>query len=829
MHRRVLFLAIALLGLALPALAQVPDSAGLEQLRQGLQSGQLTPDVLRARIQAAGMSIDQVRQGLRALGYPENLLDQYLNQRAAPGATSLTAAQVEGVLRRLSIPPLDLLQADTMFLLPDTSAIDSLLADTAGLVQPIELPVFGRNLFKRATTRFAPVTMGPVPENYRLGPGDELVLILTGDVQEVYPLPVTREGFVVIPNVGRVSVNGLTLDQLRNALYTYLGQVYSGVMRGPEATTFFEVSIAALRRNQVFVVGEVERPGQYEVTSVSTALDALYQAGGPAENGSFRNVEIRRGDRTVATLDIYEYLTRGAATGDVPLDQGDVVFVPVRSRRVEIDGNVIRPGIYELKEQEGLRELLEVAGGIEPEADLRRIQVDRVLPADQREPGVYRRVFDVDVARALGGEGEFVPLAAGDKVYVFAVADDRRSTLTVRGNVWAPGVYGHTPGVRLSELIERAGGLRDDTYLGRAQIVRLDPADLSRSVIPVTLNGADDPELEEFDEVVVYSVSEFREQRFVTIRGSVNNPGVYEYQDGMTLRDLVLMAGGLRDDAHLLEAEVARLDTRPDRPGELTELIAVPIDSSYAVAESGAAGSDGRGSSDGVSARPRAPEFVLSRYDDVFIRQQPGWDLQRTVSITGEVRFPGPYSLERKDERLSELLERAGGLTPDAHPGGIRFLRRREIEVADTASAYTRVNVDLQEIFEDPTSDQNLYLMDGDSIHIPEYTATVQVDGAVLSPTSVLYRPGAGLDYYIANAGGYARDADEGRTWVQYVDGSIRTVSSFLFFKSRPDPGPGSSVFVPGKPRRSASAIDFRALAAILGSLTAMVIVIARN
>jgi protein involved in polysaccharide export with SLBB domain len=408
MFRRAIVLATALLGLSVPANAQVPDTAGLEQLRQGLQSGQLTPEVLRARIQASGMSLDEVRQGLRALGYPENLLDQYLGQGAGAGAPALTTAQVEDVLRRLSIAPLDPFMVDSLYLLPDTLAVDSLLLDSLAMVEPIELPVFGRSLFERASTQFMPVKMGPVPANYRIGPGDELVLILTGDVQEVYSLAVTREGFVVIPNVGRVSVNGLTMEQLRNALFTYLGQVYSGGMRGSEATTFFEVSLASLRRNQVFVIGEVERPGAYEVSSVSTALDALYQAGGPAQNGSFRNIEIRRGEETVAELDLYEYLTQGAAVGDVPLDQGDVVFIPVRSRRVEIDGNVIRPGIYELREEEGLRALLDMAGGIEPEADLRRIQIDRVLPPDEREPGVARRVFDVNVASVLDEEGEFL-------------------------------------------------------------------------------------------------------------------------------------------------------------------------------------------------------------------------------------------------------------------------------------------------------------------------------------------------------------------------------------------------------------------------------------
>jgi protein involved in polysaccharide export with SLBB domain len=812
MFSRVILLVGALLALALPATAQVRDTAAIiQQLQEEVQSGRMTPEQLQALMQTYGISREEVRQRLREAGYPEDLLDQYL-AGAAPGATpSLTPTQLQEILQRLSIPSLG---ADSL-LAADTLVLDSLLLDTLRVPGITELQIFGRSLFERATSQFMPVTMGPVPPNYQLGPGDELVLILTGDVEAIYTLPVTREGFVVVPDVGRVAVNGLTLDQLRNSLFTYLGRVYSGVRRGPEATTSFEVSIGSLRRNQVFVIGEVERPAQYEVTSVSTALDALYQSGGPNEHGSFRNVQVRRGDRVMAVLDIYEYLTRGAATGDVTLNQGDVVFVPVRGRRVEIDGNVVRPGVYELKGDEGLRALLELSGGIEPEADLRRVQVDRVLPLEARQPGVQRSLFDVNVALLLDGEGEFVALEPGDKVYVFAVAEERRNTVTVRGNVWAPGVYGHEPGLRFSELIERAGGLRDDTYLGRAQIIRLDPVDLTRRVVPVSLLADDDPELDEYDEVVVYSVAEMRDERFVTIHGAVRNPGVYEFRENITIRDLVLMAGGLRDDAYLDEVEVARIAIQPDRPGDLTETISVPIDSSLA------AGSDG-------NRAAAASDFVLERYDNVFIRSQPGFEEGWTVAITGEVRFPGAYALQRKGEGLRELVERAGGLTAEAFREGVRFFRLQEV-IGDPEPRVTRVNVDLVDVLEYPSERNAMVLADGDSVHIPQYDGTVYIDGAVLYPTSVRYEPGQGLDYYIKSAGGYARDADKGRTRVEFANGSVKLPSRFLIFLSKPKPGPGSHVFVPAKPPPPESGFDFRSLVAVLTALTTMVIVIARN
>jgi polysaccharide export outer membrane protein len=784
----------AALTLARPVVAQVPDTAAIiQRIRQEMQAGRISPEEVLARIRAAGISVDEVRRRLRELGYPESLLDQYLVGGAAPaGAVALTPAQLEQVLRRLSIAPLGEMGLPDSLLL----ALDTLALDTAAVLPEEAGPrIFGKSLFERATTQFRPLTMGPVPPNYRLGPGDELVLILTGDVQEIYTLPVTREGYVVIPNVGRVSVNGLTLDQLRNALYTYLGRVYSGVMRGPEATTFFDVTIATLRRNQVFVIGEVERPAAYEVTSVATTLEALYQAGGPTEQGSFRDIQIRRGGRLVGNLDIYEYLTRGTATGDIALDQGDVVFVPVRGRRVEIDGNVVRPGIYELKEGEGLRALIELTGGIEPEADLRRVQIDRILPPEQRQPGVQRTLFDVNVAEILDREGELVPLEPGDKVYVFAVTEERRNTVAIRGNIWAPGVYQLAPGMRLSQLIDKAGALKDDTYLARAQIIRLDPRDLSESVVPVSLADNADPLLEEYDEVVVYSVAEFRDRRFVTVYGEVQRPGVYEYQDSMTLRDLVMMAGGLRDNAYVLEAEVARISEQADRTGDLTEIATVPLDSSYVFAD----WVERRERSDGGTARAPAPDFALERYDNVFIRRRPGWELQRTVKMTGEVRFPGTYALERKDERLSDVLDRTGGLTAEAYAAGIRFFRFHEI-AAQGRDTLTRVNVNLPAVLEQPSHQDNLVLLDGDSIHIPEFIATVRVEGAVLFPVSVMYEPGGDLDYYIASAGGYARDADKGRARVEYANGSIRTVSRFLFFKSKPKPQPGSRVFVPVTP-----------------------------
>ena len=799
---RLVRLAVAagLIATATPAYSQVVDTAGMiQRIRQELQAGRMTPEEVLERVRAAGISDQQIRRQLTEMGYPEELIERFLRGEVGPtrGPAAFSPAQLEQVLRRLSSPPGGRRppQTDSLLL-----ALDSLALDTLGVGgRQFGLPIFGRSLFRRDGMQFRPLTMGPVPSNYQLGPGDELVLILTGDVQAVYELAVTREGFIVIPEVGRVPVTGLTMEQLRNALYTYLGRAYSGVERGPEATTHFEVSLAELRTNQVFVIGEVEQPSSYELSSVSTTLHALYRAGGPTEQGSFRNIQIRRGDRLVGVLDVYEYLTSGVATGDIPLEQGDVVFVPVRGRRVQMDGNVVRPGIFEIKDGEGLRKLLELAGGIEPEADLRRVQIDRILPPEQRRPGMMRTLFDVNVAALADEEGEVVPLEAGDRVYVFAVTEERRNTVSIRGNVWQPGIYELVPEMRLSDLIDRAGGVKEDTYTGRAQVIRIDPDDLSRRIVAASLTGGEDPELREYDEVVIYSVADFRARRYVTIYGAVGSPGVYEYSDDMTLRDLIMMAGGLEDAAYLLEAEVASLVQRPDTTGDLTEIHTVPLDSSYVISEWAARGSDG---GDG---QLEVPEFTLSRYDNVFIRRRPGWETQRTVTLTGEVRFPGKYALQRKDERLASVIERAGGLTNEAYAAGIRFYRAQEEApggdgTSDSVAVLSRVNVDLPRALEEPRSNSNLILQSQDSIHVPQYIPLVRVEGAVLFPVNVLYERGAGLEYYIESAGGYARDGDKGRTRVEYANGAVRTVDKFLFFKSAPRPGPGSRVVVPVKP-----------------------------
>jgi protein involved in polysaccharide export with SLBB domain len=812
----------------------VPPPAQAQQaLQQAVQQRPELADVLRQRIQGSGLTPDQVRSRLAASGYPPNLLDPYLGATppgqasSQPGAQELAAIQVLGfgaVVARVESLPVD------------TGLIHTRADSTI-------THIFGADVFRRSTTQFLPLLAGPVPTDYKLGPGDVLVLILTGDVELAYTLPVTREGFVLIQQVGQVFVSNLTLDQLRDVLYTRLGRVYSGVKRGPNATTRFDITVANVRANQVYVVGEVKQPGAYQISALGTALSALYAAGGVTERSNMRQIDIRRLGHSVATLDLYDYLLHGDTRSDIRLETGDVVFVPVHGTRTEIGGAVVRPAIYELKPGESLQDLIRAAGGFRPNAALNRVSVHRILPAALRTAGVpARTVIDVQLAPEQpdppgdppGADppainGVILPsfgMNDGDSVVVDSLpAKAGRNFVDIRGSVYQPGRYGLEPGMALSRLVKRAGGFRPATYAGRAHIERLNLADSTRYVVAVELPGdtggswKDDPKLQQYDVVTVYGRPEMRDSLYVAIAGMVNVPGRYVWRQGITLRDVILMAHGPRVGAYLKEAEVARLPT--DRSaGQLAQTLRVALDSTYLFDRDSSGGYVGP---PGLPAPARgAPEVALEPYDNVLILKQPDFELQRRVYVLGEVRFPGTYSLKSKDERLADVIERAGGLTTQAYSAGIRFVR-----VVGNAG---RINIDLTRALEERRSRADIILQQGDSILVPEYQPSVKVAGAVNAPGSVLWQEGQGLDDYIGGAGGYSYLADHGRVSVRYANGEVRTRRRSLLFSSEPRPGPGSEVFVPVKDTTHTTnyVALFGSIAQILASTIAIIVVIRR-
>jgi polysaccharide export outer membrane protein len=713
-----------------PPIALPPPSQAQTALEQALQQNPALANQIRNRLLQSGMTPDQVRARLQASGYPPTLLDAFMGGDTLTGNAPRLSIDQVAAIQAIGLPPISV----SLVNLPiDTGFVRAV---RARLHPESASAVFGVDAFRRTTTLFLPLLSGPVPLDYKLGPGDQLVLILTGDVELTYTLSVTREGFVLIPQVGQVFVSSLTLDQVRDVLYTRLGRVYSGVRRS-NATTHFDVSVANVRANQVYVTGEVNQPGAYQISSLGTVLTALYAAGGVTDAADMRAVVVQRHAQPIDTMDLYDYLLRGDTKRDVRLETGDVVFVPTHGLRAQVSGAVSRPAHYAIKPGETLTDLLRAAGGFRPDAALNRVTIFRFLPAaERRQPPLARAAVDVGLR----------PAGTGDAAV---------------GNVAVPAVA-----------------------------------------------------IEDGDSVVVDSLPPLKSQYTVAIAGMVNKPGLFPWRPGMTLRELVVLAGGPRIGASLKEAEVARLPT--DRSaGQLATTVRVPLDSTYLIDR------DSLGRYIGPPGLPfaasGAQEVTLEPYDNVLIFRQPDFDYQRTVVVTGEVSYPGVYSLRTKNEKLSEVIGRAGGLTQRAYPDGIRFIR--------TVNDVGRINVDLTRAIHEPASAANLVLQPGDSINVPEYQPSVKVSGAVNSSGSVLWRQGAGLDYYLSAAGGFGPHADKGAVSVRYANGEVRTRGHGLFHRD-PKPGPGSEVLVPAEDP-TARKIDYVALFGAIAQILASAVTIA--
>jgi protein involved in polysaccharide export with SLBB domain len=818
-----------------------------EQAQQLLQT---RPDLigqLQAQLRSSGLTPDQIKARLRAEGYPETLLDAYLPNAngTTTTPTGLPSDDVFGAMRALGLA--DTLAVDSLRLQArkqrktqeqlDSAFLDTLnramkndsvrvalhrvLRSRQGLLAATDsgYSIFGLDLFKGETSQFDATLAGPVDESYRFGPGDRLVLILTGDVQASYNLEVTREGFVVIPNVGQVQVANLTKGELENQLYTRLARSYSGIRRGPGARTQFSINVSRIGTNQVIVTGDVTQPNAYAVSRAGTAMDALYKAQGPTEKGSLRSVQVRRGSRTVGVLDVYDYLIRGDASKDLRLENGDVIFIPPHGPRARVIGAVLRSATYELKSGETAADLIQMAGGFTADADPARVQIERIIPPAQRRGlGTARQIIEVPRAVFANGMVSEATIEDGDIVRVGEVPSHLAARVAVDGNVWSPGEIGFVPGMTLTDAVRRAGGLRPDTYLGQVQITRVRP-DSTYTMIQAQLqdttgatNG--DVRLADGDSIRIFSLPEFRPQRYVTVSGAVRKGGRIPYREGMTMRDVILLAGGLQESALLTQAEIARMPE--NRAGGVTaRTMKVPLDSTYLFDRL----PDGRylGPPGIATLAGGAADVRLEPYDNVLIFRQPDWALQRTVVLQGEVRFPGRYTLRTKTERVLDLITRAGGLTSDAYPNGIVFYRQRD--------NLGRIGIDLPAVLHDRNHVDNLVLADGDSIFVPVYSGVVTVTGSVNSPVAVSYVRDADLDFYIRAAGGGTSKSDVGRAYVTQPNGKLESRNSHLhFFKSTPEPQPGSTVVVPPvdpSDRRDYVAL-LTALTSILGSVVAL-------
>jgi len=796
-------------------LALVPSAYAQDVVQREIQERtgqQISQEDVLERLAQSGQSRRQVKNQLTALGYNPEIADPYFDRLDGVGVGS-PLPQDSDFLAALA--QIGLFNEPTSEALVNEPASEA-LGDSAalGLVSDSSsaLGVFGQAIFSRATTQFQPLAAGPVDPSYMLGPGDQIQLILTGDVELAYPnLEVTREGFIVIPDVGQVFVNGFMLSDLRESLYRSLAATYSGVRR-VDPTTEFHVSLGSLRTNQIFLVGEVTVPGAYQVSAVATVFNGLYSAGGPGENGSMRSVRIRRGGSVLRDVDLYDYMIRGETSADVRLENGDVLFVPFSGPRVSIAGMVRRPAIYEVKEDEGLRDVIGFAGGALAEGYVQGIRVERILPHGERTPELERVLIDVDLTTvALGQDFELID---GDRVIIPGISDQHSNQVEIEGHVRKPGVFELSPGMRLSALLDRSGGLLPDAFEAVAHIIHLVPDDSTYVLERVSLSGVGQPDvdvqLQELDRVVIYGRSALRTHALVSIRGEVKNPGVFPLYEGMNAQDLLLAADGFTRRADPYTAELVR------RTGAslLTDTIAVTRDISFGRTVPSSLDLMGNGANPvrGGNAAP-AGTVQLRDGDRIFVRRLEGLREEGDVDVSGEVLYPGAYAFELRGERVSELIDRAGGLAPAAYLAGARIMRDG-----------VPMALDLEASLERPGGDEDFLLFPGDELVIPSYDGTVSVVGAVEFVARVQWRPDMGFGDYLNAAGGLIEQADRGRASIRYANGEGGRSHRFLFFRSDPEVKPGSTITVPTKQTNEGGGFDVdQWLTRILSLATVMV------
>ncbi|MEX2526754.1 MAG: SLBB domain-containing protein [Gemmatimonadota bacterium] len=644
---------------ALDAQVQIPPGVS----RMSAQEG----EVLR-RLQSSGYTADEIRQLMRRQGVSGGMGESYLQAMEGYGDPS-PMDDPTALLRAIEM---DRFYRDQVPEASDRSWSEERRDFRDTPEEDLGPRPFGSHLFQRAVSEFESRLAGPPPLGYRIAPGDELLLVLTGDVERVFNPMVSPEGWVVLPGVGRVPVAGSTLPQLQDELYRRFSQVYSGLTGGPEATTFLHVSLGRLRTLEVFVLGEVRRPGAHHLPpGAADPLSALYLAGGPTQEGSFRRVRVVRGGQEVGEVDVYSYLLEGRTERAIALQDGDVLFVPLAGPRVVVQGSVPREALFELRDGDGLGTVLGFAGGIRPDAHAGFLQIERYLAPEARAGGRDREVLDIPLdgkgAAVSGGDA----LQDGDRVTVLPAREEVGNPVAVSGAVWRPGRYGVAAGDRVSDLLARAGGVLPDAERGRVQLFSLD-ADRRWRMVAASLEGGGvmpDPEVSPEDRLHVVASRDLVENQVVRISGWVRNPGEYVFSRGMTLTDLVLLAGGLREGAFPDHAEISRAIRSVTRSPVLSVREYVPLPEG--LLEPSPAGPS-------LDAQHPAVVFRLQGNDQVFIRRAPGYQAQELVTITGEVELPGEYPLEARGERLLDLLERSGGLTSEAFADGVQVWRVRD-------------------------------------------------------------------------------------------------------------------------------------------------------
>jgi protein involved in polysaccharide export with SLBB domain len=647
--------------------------------------------------------------------------------------------------------------------------------------------IFGSYLFNSKNLTFEPSLNIQTPKNYEISIGDQILISIWGNSQNNYQLTVNKNGQLMIPDVGPLYIAGLTFDNAGKKIIQRLTDIYAD-MGGNNPGTFAQINMGQLRSIQVNMVGEISTPGTYTLPVTATVFNVLYLSGGPNSIGSFRNIKIIRNNQTIKTVDVYKFLVDADPSDNVLLKDNDIVFIPPAEKRVEINGQFKRSGIFELKEGEMLSELIRFSGGFTVDAYLSKTQIKR-----KTQQG--HQIIDIAFNQLAA-----TPLVNGDQISNATITESFENRVTISGAVYRPGEYEWTPGMSLLELINKADSLTPDVFQNRGLITRFNP-DLSTTTIAFDVNkiarGDVNILLQQEDIVSIKSHFAIGEQATIRISGEVMSPGELPWSDKTTLSDVLFMAGGFTEAADSTYIEIARR-LNYSEAAELSDTL-VHI---FAINHS-------------RSLKPGDNiDFHLEPYDRVSVKRAPGYRRQASATITGEVMYAGVYALRYKNQRISDLVKLAHGITPQAFVDGATL--RRSTEELGTEN----IAIDLRAILASPGSEKDLLLRDGDMIYIPEFMQTVKISGTVLNPYSVTYQPGHNAKFYIKQTGGFANRAHKSKVYVQYANGYAAPTKSFLGIKSYPEVLPGSQVIVPQKPEKQPGNGQWIALVSVLSSLT---------
>ena len=793
----VIFVICALASASVPARAQMSDDAVVSYVKQGMASGK-SQDAMIKELTLRGVTRDQAER-------------IKVRMQKEQGATSaVREAGVQEQNRRMGDDQ-TLQNPFEMANVPEGQDVNTFLA---GMRDSLKVEVFGHNIFTNRNLSFAPSANIPTPAEYKLGPGDEVIIDIWGDNQDTIRQTISPDGTINIPNVGLVSLNGMTVKAADSYMRKKLGQIYS--VDGDDAKSEIKLTLGNIRTIQVNVLGEVSVPGTYYLSSLSNLYHALYRAGGVSELGSLRDIQLIRKGKKVASVDVYDFILNGKSPDDITLEEGDIIVVPAFDRLVEIEGNVKRPMKYEMKNSETVADLVKYAGGFAGNAYKDNISV-------VRQNGKEYQVYTVDAP-----DYATFTLEDGDKLSVGQMLDRFANRLEIKGAVYRPGIYQLGNGINtVSQLIAKADGLKGDAFTNRALIHR-EREDLTLEVIPVdikaVLNGsAEDIELKKNDVLYIPSIHDLKDLGTITVEGEVARPGAFVFAENTTLEDAIMQAGGLLESASTVRIDISRRIKGADSKEQsqsIGEVFTFAFKDGYVI--------------DGEAG------FVLQPYDVVYVRRSPSYSEQTSVTIRGEVTFPGSYTLTSRAERLSDLVNKAGGVNQWAYIKGARLQRQMndeekarmestigvidsandsiDVDMLDLSTVYY-VGIDLEKALANPGSDADLVLREGDVLTVPEYVNTVKISGNVLYPNTVTYNPGMTVNQYVKMAGGYGFKSKKGRSYVVYLNGNVAKARRF----SKTVIEPGCEIIIPQKPEKEGNLQEVLGVATTATSLATMI------